>query len=119
MSLGMQQEIFAAQVALLIQKAAALGFGVRLGEVQRPAEMQKLYVSTGRSKTMDSQHLKKLAIDLNLIKEGRLATREEIRELGDWWEALDPANRWGGNWRGLVDSGKSRFIDAPHFERKY
>lgn len=119
MSLGKEQEIFASQVALLINKAAELGFGVRLGEVWRPLEMQELYVKTGRSKTMNSQHIKKLAIDLNLIKDGRLATREEIRPLGDWWEQLDFKNRWGGNWRGLVDSGKSSFIDAPHFERQY
>lgn len=42
----------------------------------------------------------------------------ELKSLGDWWEALNPKNRWGGNWRGLVDAGKSHFIDCPHFERQ-
>lgn len=118
MSLGKEQEIFAKHVALLITKAIDLGFSVRLGEVQRPIEMQELYVRTGRSKTMNSMHIKKLAIDLNLIVDGKLATRGQIEPLGKWWEALDPKNRWGGSWRGLIESKKSSFVDAPHFERQ-
>lgn len=117
-TLGGKQELFAQHVALLIQQAYSLGFGIRLGEALRPIEMQELYVKTGRSKTMNSMHIKKLAIDLNLVLNGRLATREEIKPLGDWWESLDPKNRWGGSWRGLVESKKSSFIDSPHFERQ-
>lgn len=116
-TLGQNQEIFAGQVAQLINKAIEAGFGVRLGECMRTPEQQKLYFQSGFSKTMDSQHLKKLAIDLNLIVNGRLATADEIRTLGKWWEALDVNNRWGGSWRGQVESGASKFIDAPHFER--
>lgn len=118
-TLGQHQEIFAGHVAMLIQKAIDLGFGVRLGEVLRTPEQQKLYFNSGFSKTMNSQHLKKLAIDLNLITQGRLATAAETRTLGKWWESLDPLNRWGGSWRGAVESGESRFVDAPHFERYF
>lgn len=118
MSLGKEQEIFASHAVRLIQKAWELGFAVRLGEVQRPIEMQQIYVNTGRSKTMNSQHIKKLAIDLILLRDGKICTRAQIKPLGDWWEALDIKNRWGGNWRGLVDAGKSSFVDAPHFERQ-
>lgn len=117
LTLGQHQEIFAQHAASLIQKAAELGFGVRLGEVLRTPEQQKLYFNSGASKTMASQHLKKLAIDLNLIVDGRLATAAETRDLGKWWESLDPLNRWGGSWRGQVEAGASKFIDAPHFER--
>lgn len=116
-TLGQNQEIFASQVPALINKAIELGFGVRLGEVARTPEQQKLYFASGASKTMNSQHLKKLAIDLNLIVDGRLATAAEIRPLGKWWEALDINNRWGGSWRGQVESGQSKFVDGPHFER--
>lgn len=94
-----------------------MGYMVRIGEVFRPQEMQELYFRTGKSKTLKSQHTKKLAIDLNLFKNGQLCTATEIVPLGKWWEALDPLNRWGGSWRGLVESGKSTFIDSPHFER--
>lgn len=118
MKLGEHQEIFARDVVKLLERAWAMGFAVRLGEVWRPIEMQQIYVKTGRSKTMKSQHLNKTAIDLNLLIDGKICTREQIKPLGDFWEGLDPLNRWGGNWRGLVDAGKSRFVDAPHFERQ-
>lgn len=118
LTLGQNQEVFAIQVAQLIVKAAEMGFGVRLGEALRTPEQQKLYVASGASKTMNSQHLKKLAIDLNLIKDGRMATAAEIKPLGKWWESLDINNRWGGSWRGLVEAGQSSFVDSPHFERQ-
>ncbi len=117
-TLGENQELFAADVAKLIVRAFELGLRVRLGEALRTPEQQKLYFASGASKTMNSQHLKKLAIDLNLIKDGRLATVAEIQPLGKWWESLAPENRWGGSWRGLVEAGKSSFVDSPHFERQ-
>jgi hypothetical protein len=117
MSLGQEQEQFAQHFALLLAQAWSLGYAVRLGEVQRPIEMQQIYVNSGRSKTMNSMHIKKCAADLVLLRDGQVCTRAQIKPLGDWWEALDPKNRWGGNWRGLVDAGKSSFVDAPHFER--
>jgi hypothetical protein len=118
MSLGQEQELFTNHVISLVKKAWELGFRVRLGEVQRPIEMQEIYVRTGRSKTFDSMHIKKCAIDLVLLLDEQICTREQIMPLGNYWESLDPKNRWGGNWRGLVDSGKSSFVDAPHFERQ-
>jgi hypothetical protein len=86
--------------------------------VQRPIEMQEIYVKAGRSKTMNSMHIHKCAIDLVLLKDRIVCNRTQIKPLGDYWESLDPKNRWGGSWRGLVDSGKSSFVDAPHFERQ-
>lgn len=117
MSLGQEQEAFAHDVVSLLTEAWRQNFEVRLGEVLRPIEMQEIYVRTGRSKTMDSQHIKKCAIDLTLLKHGVVCTREEIKPLGDYWESLHVANRWGGSWRGQVEAGKSSFVDAPHFER--
>lgn len=118
MSLGAEQEAFVSDVLLLITKAKELGFGVRFGEVWRSAEQQAIYVKAGRSKTMNSLHLNRLAIDLVLVWQGKIATASQIQPLGIYWESLNPKNRWGGSWRGLVQSGKNRFIDAPHFERQ-
>lgn len=118
MTLGEHQEAFTQHFVALLLEAFRQGYAVRLGEVQRPVEMQQLYVKTGRSKTLDSEHIKKCAADLVLLKGGKLCDRDAVKPLGDWWEALDPRNRWGGNWRGLVDQGKSNFVDAPHFERR-
>lgn len=116
MTLGEKQEFFARAAVALVQKAWEMGYQVRLGEVQRPLEMQQIYVQTGRSKTMDSQHIKKLAIDLVLLKDGLICTRDQIKPLGLWWEDQDASFRWGGSWRGLIEAKKSSFVDAPHFE---
>ena len=117
-TLGQHQRAFVKDVIRLLEQALSLGFEITLGEVLRPIEMQELYVKSGRSKTMDSMHLKKCAIDLNLFLDGQVCTRAQIKPLGDFWEGLALENRWGGNWRGAVDSGKSTFVDAPHFERQ-
>ena len=107
MTLGQHQEMFAEHLHLLLTHAFNLGYRVRIGEVERPVQMQELYVATGRSKTMNSYHLKKCAADLHFFKEGKLCYP---KELGDYWESLDPLNRWGGNWK--------NFKDSPHFERR-
>lgn len=119
MSMVQAQSEFLLDACKLIARATELGFVVTLGEGYRTIEQQQIYVKTGRSKILDSQHMKRLAIDLNFFRDGKLAqTREELKPLGDWWETLNPKNRWGGNWRGLVDQGKSPFVDCPHFERQ-
>lgn len=116
MSLVREQAVFLLQVAELIRKASELGFQASGGELFRTTEQQALHVQNGRSTTMNSQHLKRLAIDLNFFKtaaDGELKLTyevEELRPLGQFWESLDPANRWGGNW--------SSFKDTPHFERR-
>ena len=107
MSLGQEQEAFAVDVARLLAKAIALGYGVRIGEAERTVEQQKLYVQQGRSKTMNSNHLRKCAVDLHFTKDGILCYPQE---LGDYWESLGPKNSWGGNW--------NSFKDKPHFERR-
>lgn len=130
MSLGTEQSKFLLDVCKLILHAIALGFRVTGGELLRTKLQQEFYVKTRRSKTMLSQHLKALAIDLNffirligdehetwvngLVDKDQMI--EILRPLGEYWESLDPKNRWGGNF----DQDWSRrdpWIDAPHFER--
>lgn len=106
LTLGQHQEVFAVHLALLILHAYQLGYGVRVGEVERTAEQQKIYFTSGRSKTMNSKHLKRCAADLHFTKEGKLCYPEE---LGKYWESLDPLNSAGMFWKS--------FKDAPHFER--
>mgnify|MGYP000370795422 CR=1 FL=1 len=107
MTLGQRQERFAEDLAKLIQFAISKGYGVRIGEVERTAEQQKLYVQTGRSKTMNSNHLVKCAADLHFTKDGVLCYPPEI---GHYWELLDPKNSAGMFW--------AKFKDAPHLERR-
>ncbi len=107
MNLGQQQELFSEHISALLYEAMRRGYRVRIGEAQRTAEQQALYVQSGRSKTMNSMHLKKCAIDLHFTKGGQLCYP---KELGDFWESLDSQNEWGGNWK--------TFKDEPHFQRK-
>ena len=106
MTLGMHQEAFSKDLALLIMFAIKEGYGVRMGEVFRTPEQQELYVKTGRSKTFKSMHLKKCAADLHFTKDGELCYPESI---GRYWESLNKANQAGMFW--------ASFKDSPHFQR--
>lgn len=45
-----------------------------------------------------ARHKQRLAIDINLFKNGVYQTDTEAhRQFGDWWLAQDPDCRWGGN----------------------
>ena len=109
MSLIKHQQEFLLDVCKLVQYATEQGFVVTGGELWRSPEQQKIYVQTGRSKTMKSKHLNRVAIDLNIFKDGKIASFKDAEILGNYWESLNPLNRWGGRFRTLVDQ--------PHFER--
>ena len=110
MSLSQEQAAFLLDCCKLVQYATSQGFMVTGGELFRTPEQQEIYLKTGRSKTMNSLHLKRCAIDLNFFKDGKLiGDRLVLVPIGTYWESLHPKNRWGGNWKS--------FIDCPHFER--
>lgn len=119
MSLVDQQAAFLLDAAKLIQRATEMGFVVTAGELYRTAEQQEIYIKTGRSKTMDSLHLRRLAIDLNIFKDGKLIGDKRIlAPLGAFWESLHPLNSWGGNGVKLYDAPHfSRGIDKPEWKR--
>lgn len=116
MSLVQEQAAFLKDVADLIEFASSKGFVVTGGELYRTPEQQDIYIKTGRSKTRNSYHLRRCAIDLNFFVEenGQLKLiydTERLKEVGAHWEGLTPGkNSWGGNW--------SSFKDVPHFERR-
>ena len=115
MSLRKKQSIFAQNVGKLIAFAYENCYELTLGEAQRTIEQQRIYVETGASKTMRSNHLNKMAIDLNVFIDGRLTYEfEDIKPLGDYWESLHPHNRWGGDWN--KNDKKDGWLDTPHFE---
>lgn len=112
-----EQAAFLLDFCKLIVFATERGFTVTAGELLRTPEQQRIYVDTGRSKTLNSLHLRKRAGDLNFIKNGRLVyDAKELEPIGKFWESLHPRNRWGGNfdrdW-----SRPDKFVDRPHFER--
>ena len=89
MSLAKEQAAFLLDVCKLIQYATDQGFMVTGGELARTPEQQALHVKAGRSKTMNSIHLKRCAIDLNFFKDGKIIwSKEIIAPVGAYWESL-------------------------------
>ena len=107
MSLSERQQVFARNAARLILYMAESNYSCTLGETYRTPEQAALNAKKGIG-IKDSLHCKRLAIDLNLFKDGvYLSDTESHRVFGEWWEALDPRNRWGG-----------RFKDGNHYEMR-
>lgn len=113
--LSESQRIFTVNIARLIMFAYENDIQLTFGEAYRTREQQLLYLQTGKSKTMNSNHLKRLAVDFNFFINGNLTYDwNVVKTLGDFWETLHPLNRWGGDWN--KNDKKDGFIDAPHFE---
>jgi hypothetical protein len=80
---------FAGMVPRLIDKAFEMGFEVTLGHAWRSCKC-----TVGHPQ---SYHKKRLAIDLNLFKDGIWQKyTEDHTELGEWWESQ--GGTWGGRW---------------------
>ena len=107
MSLIDEQHAFLMDVAKLFVRADALGYVITGGELWRTAEQEQWDVQHGLSKTMQSNHLRRLAIDLNFFKDGNLVAPGD--DVAAYWEGLSPLNRWGGHFTDLND--------PSHFER--
>jgi hypothetical protein len=98
-TLGGKQRAFAKLVPRLIDKAHELGLEVSLGDAYRDP---RLHGEVGEKKGYGhpkSAHKVRLAIDLNIYKDGVYLTQtEDHRELGEWWEQQHELARWGGRW---------------------
>lgn len=98
MTLRQSQSVFAYLVARLILFANENKYEVTFGEALRTPEMAEIYTKSGAG-IKNSLHIKKLAIDLNLFKDGKyLPSTEAHRFLGEWWERQHSQCRWGGRW---------------------
>ena len=97
MTLGEQQRLFARLVGQLIAWAYANGYELTLGEALRSAEQAEWNAEHGTGITK-SLHILKLAIDLNLFRDGIFLTaKEDYQPLGDYWKSLHSLARWGGD----------------------
>lgn len=108
--LSTQQQKFTTDIANLILYADSIGYSLTFGECWRSRYQQAEYVRKGLSTTMNSKHLKRLAVDFNVFIDGRLTyDKDKIEPLGTYWEELDKHNIWGGRWVSIPDT--------CHFER--
>lgn len=106
-TLRQKQSRFAGMVARLIDKAHEMGYEVTLGDAYRDPRLHGgLGVKQGYGHSK-SCHKLRLAIDLNLFKNGEfLQTSDAHKPLGEWWEAQ------GGTWGG-------RFHDGNHYSLEH
>lgn len=105
-----QQADFLQALCRLVTWAGAYGYTLTLGEAERPKELAELYAKTGRGIT-DSQHRKRLAVDLHLYVGGVYQDSTEAHaRIGDQWEKLDRRARWGGRFP-RPDGNHYEFID--------
>jgi len=103
MTLGQQQRLFTLLAARLIEYAYWMGYELTFGEALRDPRIAELNAQKG-SGISNSLHLDKLAIDLNLFKDGGwLKTTEDHAFLGAFWKSLHPLCRWGGDFRPKPD----------------
>jgi hypothetical protein len=91
MGLVDKQSTFAGNVARLILWILDHGYQVTMGEG---------YDDDGVGHMKGSLHYSRLAIDLNLFKDGKyLSKTEDYKRAGEAWKSLHPDNRWGGDFK--------------------
>jgi hypothetical protein len=104
MTLREKQSLFVVLVSKLIERASQLGYELTFGEAMRSPEEAARLAKLGKG-IANSLHCQRLAIDLNLFKDGTYLSSTAAHEpLGEWWERQHELCRWGG-----------RFQDGNHY----
>lgn len=107
MTLGEKQRLFTLMVAQLIQWAYEHGYEMTVGDAYRDP---RLHGAVGEKKGYGhpkSAHKQRLAIDLNLFRNGKyLDKTEDHVPIGEQWEKM------GGSWGG-------RFNDGNHYSLEH
>jgi hypothetical protein len=97
MTLGEKQELFMECLAVHLSWLVANGYKIRGGELQRDPRIAEANAATGAG-ISNSLHILKLAIDLNLLRNGVMLTdTADHATSGAHWKSLHPLCRWGGD----------------------
>jgi len=135
------QKRFVGHVAMLIIYAHDNGFELTFGEATRSKDQVllnyygfsvvenanglELTIRSPTSKTKESKHLDRLAVDFNIFKDGRLLFTESqnripdlklVQMMGNYWCNLHTNNRWGGDFNRNKNVLDETFSDPYHFE---
>ena len=100
MNLGQRQRLLVKLLPRLIDFAYAQGYEITLGDAYRDPRLHgTIGVKLGYGHA-SSNHKNRLAIDLNLFKNGVfLQATTDHQPLGEFWENLNPLCRWGGRFK--------------------
>ncbi len=92
-----KQTAFAQLAAKLILHIFESGYECTLGEAYRTPEQAALNAQAGTG-IKNSEHIKRLAIDLMLFKDGVYLTNSaDYKPFGDWWKMQGADCCWGGD----------------------
>ena len=89
MTLRQKQSIFAERIATLILLAKSKGYEVTFGDAYRDPRVHGEFGEKKGYSHSRSTHKVRLAVDLNLFKDGQLYP-EGHQELHDIWDMLSP-----------------------------
>lgn len=105
-TLRQKQSRFVSMIGKLIAFAYEEGYELTFSEAYRSPSTAKIYAEQGKG-IAASLHTKRLALDLNLFKDGVwLQNTEDHSPLGEYWESI------GGTWGG-------RFQDGNHYSLEH
>lgn len=98
MTLGQKQRLFTNLVGQLIEHAYKIGYELTLGDAYRDPRVHGDVGVKKSYSSANSVHKQRLAVDLNLFRDGRyLTSSEDHKPLGEFWKSLHPDCRWGGD----------------------
>ena len=104
MKIGERQRLLTRLLPRLLDKAHELGYELTIGDGFRDPRVFGLPGEAVGYGARWSCHKLRLAIDLNLFRDGVYLTRtEDHRPLGEFWESLHPECKWGGNFKAGAD----------------
>lgn len=107
LTLGGKQRLFTRMIADLILFAYENGYELTVGDAYRDPRVFGKVGERRSYSSANSLHKSRLAIDLNLFKDGEFLTRtEDHQPLGEYWESI------GGTWGG-------RFEDGNHYSLEH
>jgi hypothetical protein len=109
MSLRELQSEFVVAVAKLVLHGTSKGYEFTFGEAWRTPEQAALNAARGTG-IRASLHVDRLAIDLNLFRDGHFLSDSEFhRPLSVYWKTLHPLACWGGDFRPNPDGNHYSF----------
>ena len=98
MTLGQKQRLFASLTPRLFDFILDNGYEFTYGDAYRDPRVHGEYGEKKSYSSDDSNHKLRLAIDLNLFKDGKYLTEtEDHRPIGEYWKSLHPLCEWGGD----------------------
>jgi hypothetical protein len=109
-TLGQRQRLHVQLTAKLIEFIYAQGLEATWGETYRTPQQAAANAASGAG-ILNSLHIERLAVDLQIFKDGVYATDVAVyKPLADYWLTLDPLCRAGYYFHS---------VDADHFSITY